>query len=323
MSTTQTVPMISNPVIPKPLPKKSTYVHPFIELVNRSASETEIIGTIGAFICCREIEKDSNDKPIYEEIDQTTFITPMTQVFAYAANNGKTQLTKWIMDNFVPLQVSYDNNFCYFESLKWQHSHIADMIAYHESFVPTINILENLISRNKYDVFKHCMKSPYLKSDLHKYRFTFRKYIDDGNYECVKNLLANIKKKEQGTMIDIWDPICPNPFLVPTVQPVETIVPIDTTEFTGQLMEITESIELSVQPTAQSIQSVQSVQSGQSIEAVQSGQSIEAVQSVQSVQSVEPAISQTEPMDFVNPIHPIHPIDQIHSETFPVSDTSN
>lgn len=223
------------PVSPQPVPtlpqsvpkapyKKSNYVHPFIELINRNASEDEIIGTLSVFMCSIPIGTDENGRPIYEEVDQLSFLIPVTQVFAYAANNGKKNLTKWLMENFVPLRVSEDNNFCYFESLRWKHDEIADMIASHESFVPTMTTLYSLMSRGKYDIFKRCMSSPHLTGDMMTYRFTLSNYIDNSKYQEVNDLLQKIKSRDCGRHVDIIDPIMPNPRLVPKVTELTTAI---------------------------------------------------------------------------------------------------
>src|SRR5579872_5767337 len=206
--------------------KKSNYIHPFIELINRNAPEDEIIGTLSVFMSSIPLGTDDKGRPIYEAVDQLAFLVPVTQVFAYAANNGKKNLTKWLMDNFVPLRVSEDNNFCYFESLKWNHAEIADMIASHESFVPTMTTLESLMSRNRYDVFKKCMRSPHLTGDMQKYRFTFSSYIDNQKYHDVSNLLLKIKNKENGRDVQITDPILPDPRIAMRIAQAAPIVPL-------------------------------------------------------------------------------------------------
>ena len=117
------------------------------------------------------------------------------------------------MENFVPLRVSQDDNFCYFESLKYSHSDIADMIASHESFVPTMATLENILSRSKYDIFKKCMNSPHLSGDLMTYRFTFRDYVDNQKYREINDLLQKIKSRECGHQVQINDPALMDPRL--------------------------------------------------------------------------------------------------------------
>jgi len=294
ISSAQTVQFNPTPqIIPQPVPKRPAYVHPFIELINRPAPETEIINTLSAFMCCTQIGTDSNGRPIYEEIDQTIFMGPITQVFSYGANNGRMQLTKWILDNYIPLQVSYDNNFCYFESLRWSHFQIADMIAQHESFVPTINVLENFISRNKYDLFKHCMKSPYLRGDLQTYRFTFVKYISDANYVSVQNLLSVIKKKEKDESVIISDTICPNPLLIKSV-PVGPIMGWDELLAKSPVAEpaVTPTVEPTVAPTVEPTVAPTVITPDVSL-------TIEPVES-STVQLSDPTSNQTTTMDVVS-----------------------
>ncbi|XWV25931.1 hypothetical protein QJ857_gp1149 [Tupanvirus soda lake] len=223
------------PVAPKPVKPRTPYVHPFIEMINRNCSESEIINTLQAFCGRIEVGKDQFGRPIYEAVDQTEFIAPVLQVFSYCANNGKKTVVQWLLDNFVPLQVSYENNYCYFECLQWKHTDIADMLVGHESFVPSMEVLENLISRSKYAQFRKCMTSPLLpRGDLDTYRFTFMHYIDCNQFSNVSNLFRKIKQRSSGQQVAVDDKIYPNPRLaalkaatplVPTPVVPEPVVP--------------------------------------------------------------------------------------------------
>ncbi len=161
-----TAPTTSTASPPSRSMPKTIFVHPFITMIDKNVPESEMVNTLCAFVGPTEFGQDTNGNTIYESVDQTEFIAPVLQVFSFCASNGRKQVVQWLIENFVPLDVSYDNNFCYTESLRWSHSDIADMIACHESFRPNMEILENLISRKKYDVFKKCMTSPYITGTL-------------------------------------------------------------------------------------------------------------------------------------------------------------
>ena len=203
-----------NSIVNTIITKKSSYVHPFIDMITRNCSEAEMINTLQAFCGRIEVGTDSNNRLIYEAVDQTEFIGPVLQVFSYCANNGKKSVVEWLTKNFVPLQVSYDNNYCYFECLRWGHHDIADIIVMHESFCPDMQVLENLLSKNKYAHFKHCMASPYHRNDLYTYRFTFMHYVDTNEYAKIINLLQKIKQRLAGQTVEISDKIYPNPRFV-------------------------------------------------------------------------------------------------------------
>lgn len=216
------VQLINLPHLPQSptIPIKPQYVHPFIDLINRKCTESEFINTLQTFCGGTEVGTDSHNNPIYEVVDQTEFIAPVLQVFSYCATNGKKSVVEWLCKNFVPLQVSYDNNFCYFECLKWGHHEIADIIAQHESFSPDILVLEQMLAKSKYDLFKKCMTSPYLRDDMHKYRYTFMHYIDQSQYTSVTDLLGKIKQRINGASIEIADEVYPNPRLIKLEMPV-------------------------------------------------------------------------------------------------------
>ena len=230
-TSTTNVPQVS-------IKKKSDYVHPFIQMIDKYSSESEMINTLEAFCGKTQIGTDQNGQPIYEVIDQMEFFAPVLQVFSYCANNGKKSVVQWLMNNFVPLQVSYDNNFCYFECLKFNHHDIIDMIVSHESFIPSMEILENLISRNKYAHFRTCMASSHLRDDLSTYRFTFMHYIDNNQYNNVNNLFNLIKQRITNKTIEISDQIYPNPKFVQLQQPV----PVEQTPLQTEMIETVQII---------------------------------------------------------------------------------
>ncbi|XWV24688.1 hypothetical protein QJ856_gp1095 [Tupanvirus deep ocean] len=248
----------AQPVVPKVVRPRTPYVHPFIEMINRNCSESEMINTLQAYCGRSEVGKDQFGRPIYEAVDQTEFIGPVLQVFSYCANNGKKTVVQWLLDNFVPLQVSYENNYCYFECLQWKHYEIADMLVGHESFVPSMEVLESLLSRSKYAQFRKCMTSPLLpRGDLDTYRFTFMHYIDSNQFLNVSNLFKKIKQRSSGQQVPIDDQIYPNPRLaalkataplVPT--PAEPVVPVPVESVVSEPVEsvVSEPVTTTEQP---------------------------------------------------------------------------
>jgi hypothetical protein len=207
-------PVIPVTVQPTMLKKQQPYIHPFIDMINRNCSEVEIINTLQAFCGNIEVGRNSNDQPIYEVVDQNEFLAPVLQVFSYCANNGKKSVVQWLVTNYVPLPVSHDSNYCYFECLRWNHYDIADMIVAHESFYPSMEVLENLISRGKYAQFRKCMASPHLRDDLQTYQYTFMHYIDHNQYTNVGDLLRKIKQRISNQNVQINDQVHLNPRLV-------------------------------------------------------------------------------------------------------------
>lgn len=196
----------TNSQIPLIHEKQEVYVHPFIESINKGSSEQEIIDIMTAYMGTIPIGKDENGNEIFDYVDQTLFIQPVMIVFSYATSNNKTILVDWLLKNYVPLQVSYSDNFCYFEALKWNYNNMADLILQHKSFIPSLSVLENLIHRNRYDLFKICMNSPCLEGVLFKYKYNFLYYLDKNDTENIINLLNQIKEYEMNNK-DIIYPI--------------------------------------------------------------------------------------------------------------------
>ena len=249
------------PVVSMPT-KRKQYVHPLIELVLNQDTENKMIDWLQSFVGTNKIATGPTGNPIYEVVDQMDFVAPVLELFSYCASNKKMKVVQWLYDNFVPLNVSYDGNFCYNECLKWNNYDMADMIAKHESFNPTMDIFENLLSRNKYDLFKKCMASPFLKDDMFTYRFTFMHYVDTNQYSAIRSLLEKIKKRQSLSANSITDQVYPNPRLPKPVEqqpslsastePVEVVIDssyqADTSE--GAVEEtVEEAVEETVEET--------------------------------------------------------------------------
>ncbi|CAH6421073.1 Hypothetical protein MVR_LOCUS261 [uncultured virus] len=204
---------------PIAIPKPQGYVHPLIEMVNKGVSEADMICMLESFCGRQQVGTRPDGQPIYEVVDQTDYIGPVLQVFSYCSTNSKGQVVEWLLSNFVPLQVSYDNNFCFFQCLQYSSrasdgSLMADLLVRHESFFPSLQVLENLMSRSRTDLVKVCMSSPYLRGDLSTYRFTIAAYVDANQPDKISTLLNLIKQRESGQDLPIPDEIYPNPRLV-------------------------------------------------------------------------------------------------------------
>lgn len=183
------------------------YVHPLIEMLNNSYPENKMIEILQSFCGCNSTETDQNGNMIYETVDQTEFTAPILQVFAHCVGYGKKSVIDWIVSNFVPLQVSYDNNYCYYESIKWKHHEIADIIINHESFDPSIEILESFLVNGEYAHFKKCMQNPNLNDCIKQYECTLVYYINNAYYKNAIYLLTKLKERISGVNVEINDNI--------------------------------------------------------------------------------------------------------------------
>lgn len=228
------------------------FVHPFIELINRKASDSEFINTMATFMDRRFVGVDERGVEQFEYVDQMQFFLHTMQVFSYCANNGKESVVKWLMDNYVPLQVSYDDNFCYFESMRWGHHSIVELIVSHSSFVPTEPILQDMISRGRYDLFKRCMSSPHLRDKLWTYRHTFLHYLQNNDVDAVNNLFNLIKNKSS---------VIPDPVMESSNVPESSSVESPTTQPMEMSVENPNNAETALPPPAESTNSPMEVES--------------------------------------------------------------
>lgn len=188
-----TVPIISSfsTVNSKP------YVHPLIEIIDKHLSENEIIDYIDSYIGSEIVGTDSNGNPIYDTPqDQLESFPAVMQLFSYCANNGKKNVVEHLMKIYVPLQVSYSDNFCYFETQRMSYAEINKMIVEHCSFIPSTSVLQKMYNDMKYDLIRTSMNSLHLNGLLRTYKYTILKYLDEKNYIQLFNLLQDIHSKE-------------------------------------------------------------------------------------------------------------------------------
>ncbi|AAV50818.1 hypothetical protein [Acanthamoeba castellanii mimivirus] len=170
------------------------YVHPVIDLINSNQSENEIIEVLKSFVGTNVVGTNENGQTIYDCVDQVELFGPAMQVFCHCACYGKKDVTDWILKNYVPLQVSYGDNFTFFETQKYKHFDISDMLVKHESFVPSYEVMQNLLSRSKYDLLEHCLNNPNLeKSHIDHYNL-FIQYLSNKQYSNINELLVSLKK---------------------------------------------------------------------------------------------------------------------------------
>ncbi|AVG46396.1 hypothetical protein [Acanthamoeba polyphaga mimivirus] len=169
--------------IQKPI-NSSPYIHPLINLINPSTSENEIISTVISYCGIQQISENE-----YDIVDQFELIAPMTQLFCHCACYGKRQVVEWIMNNYVPLNVSYSDNFSYYECLKYGHTDIAELIVKHESFNPDVTVLINLLDRKKSELFIHCMNNSNLDVVLSTIKTSLIENIKLNRFDEIKTFL--------------------------------------------------------------------------------------------------------------------------------------
>ena len=122
------------PKIPSYTPTKSN-ISPILEYAAKNSSQESIIKMLEEF--CIPTEDTF--------IDQYLIIAPIMILFHKCVINKRKKVIYWLMENYFPLQVSYDNNVCFFHAIHHGSPDIAIEITNHHSFVPTKSFLHSLI----------------------------------------------------------------------------------------------------------------------------------------------------------------------------------
>nr|AEX62563.1 hypothetical protein mv_L358 [Moumouvirus Monve] len=167
----------------------SSYIHPLINLITVNTSDDDIINTLDAYCGIQKIGDNLYDIP-----DQYEVFGPVTQLFCHCACYGRRKVVEWIMNNYVPLDVSYSDNFCYFECLRYGHKSIAAMLVQHESFNGSIDVLLDLLNRQEYNLFNNCIsRNNNLDQDLKNITPALVHLVNTGNIQKVKSTLLEYK----------------------------------------------------------------------------------------------------------------------------------
>jgi hypothetical protein len=107
--------------------------------INMNANQDVIIRTMDAFC-------GSNNGT--EIVDQTIFASSMINILYEACKRNYFQVVQWICTNFVPIDVSHDNNICYSITTNDQ---IRKTLSEHHSFcVSAVTLKQDLNTREKF-----------------------------------------------------------------------------------------------------------------------------------------------------------------------------
>lgn len=173
-------------------------IHPLYELL-QDKSEPESIAILQTFCGTYEIGSDESGQMMYESVDQMQFFAPVMQYFSLYCGKGFNNAVKWIIDNFLPLNVSYNNNFCYFECISQEgviiNENIINMIVSHDSFGISIKILESFINNNKRYIAKDKLYTANVSKPLEPFRYTLLTYLNDNKISDFDNLVECLKKQ--------------------------------------------------------------------------------------------------------------------------------
>lgn len=167
------------------------YSHPLIQVLQRTHTQEDVIDTLQAFVGNTEAGVNPDGSIVYDVVDQMDYFPQVMEVFAYACGYGHEKIVQWLLDNYVPLDVSYNENQCFIECIRMGHIHIAKMIMEHESFNPSVDVL--IAVKNNDEYLRTYLMKPNLDGDLKTYRYTLLNYLENKQYTEIESLLNNIK----------------------------------------------------------------------------------------------------------------------------------
>ena len=233
-----------------------TFVHPLDELIRSKSSESKCLEMLNVFCGKIYVGKDENGVDIYETVDPYEFFASITQLLNYSVQNNYHNVIDWILENYILTDVSYDNNFIYRNAITYMGDKASislEKLAKHSSFNPDTNILLNILSRSKYDLFCHCLDSVHLNSNLRKYKYTLASYVKSGEYKKAEQLLTNIEMLNNDPNYVITDPIYTEIVEQQNVPNVEVVnVPFEQEELQYAHVASNESVILQ-EPSVESV----------------------------------------------------------------------
>lgn len=199
LSATTISPSAAKPAAPT-IPSKIVNISPLLEYVAKHALESDIIAMLAEFCLSKEQ---------FESFDQYLIIGPVMILFHRCVLENKSQVVSWLMENYYPLQVSYDNNVCYFHAKHKELHEITKAITEHHSFVPTKSMLYMWLVDTDYEKKVHAdNKSQAYTSTLALNLQLFRKYIRHPNVHpqiaANANLLDSFVAKQDIDKIKIF-----------------------------------------------------------------------------------------------------------------------
>jgi hypothetical protein len=190
-----------NPLKMKPVTKRVN-IHVLIELMDNGSSEQTILNTLKNIM----LEVSAG-----YQIDMDAIEMPALLLFSHAVASNMHSVVDWMMINNPLLKVSYDDNFMYHECLRNRNVVMAEKLTKHESFIPTNEILDDFIARNRMDLFAYCMNSPYLRNDMKTYQYTMMYYAQNGEVQRLCELFEKLKLRTKGQFVQITDKVYTNP----------------------------------------------------------------------------------------------------------------
>jgi hypothetical protein len=127
--------------------------HPILN-ITKSMSDYEIINIIKPFIEVSEVI----DGVIvnYDIPDIYELIGPMTQVLSIVSGYGRDKVVEYILQKYPIIDVSYADNFCFLETMRYGHINICKLLVSHDSFTPDKMVIEKAIDHR--EILEEMMK---------------------------------------------------------------------------------------------------------------------------------------------------------------------
>jgi hypothetical protein len=174
--------------------QQERFVHPLFELLDKSPTEQELIENMNAFCGSTFIGFSAETgEPIYEMVDQLDCMYPMLMILAYSIRNNYKNVVIWILENYLPIQVSHSDNELFKLAVYRYKLDIAELLLNHPSFEPSTQVLEISLENNRFDFIRKCLENPNLPKIIAFYKSTIISNLDAGNKEKVRTILDNIE----------------------------------------------------------------------------------------------------------------------------------
>ena len=171
------------------------FVHPLIELLNKYPNEQQLIENMNAFCGSTFLGmSEETGEPVYEMVDQLDCMYPMLMILYYSVRNSYKNAVIWILENYLPIQVSHSDNDFFKVAIHKNNFEIAELLLNHPSFEPSIQVLKTSLANNRFDFIRKCLENPNLPKSIAFYKSTILNNLDAGNKEKINAILDKIQE---------------------------------------------------------------------------------------------------------------------------------
>lgn len=180
-------------------------LHILLSEFRKCNNEDDIIRMFQNYLGTKKLQNNQ-----YEFIDQMEFFGPVMIIFGYLVSINYQKAVQWLIDHYAPLNVSYDDNFAYFENYQRNNDDtMAEMIIKHESFVPDLPVIQDLAERRKAELLRLCLQKFKDNHDNHdnydNHKETLLKLLNASDFDAIIKEVKMMKASLGTPDIDWFD----------------------------------------------------------------------------------------------------------------------